>query len=130
MFDLLFKDINDDEDDSDGQICNAPLDAPLGEIQLMICFTFLLVAIFLRDDVRGFKVAGAGCATSTFLTFYYKLNIRPLSTYLLCALSVVLNSIAVGHMLSPMMATGVSSVVAAVQAFLSLPFSIATSTKK
>ena len=113
------------------QIHNAPLDAPLGRMQLLTCFCFLLISLLLRDDdEHGFKVAGMGCAVSTFLTIYYKLKLRPTSTYLLCGLSVVLNSIAFGHMLSPMMATGVSSVVAAIQAFMSLPFSITAPTKQ
>ena len=112
------------------QIHNAPLDAPLGRMQLLTCFCFLLISLLLRDDdEHGFKVAGMGCAISTFLTIYYKLKLRPTSTYLLCGLSVILNSIAFGHMLSPMMATGVSSVVAAIQAFMSLPFSITAPTK-
>ena len=120
------------EPDDEDRCCihNAPIDAPFGKVQLLLCFTFLMVALFLRDKPYGFKVAGIGCATSTFLTIYYKLKLRPTSTYLLCALSVVLNSIAFGHMLSPMMATGVSSVVAAIQAFLSLPFSISAPAKK
>lgn len=113
-------------EDGDFKIQNAPLDAPLGEIQLLICFTFLLVTLLLRDEERGVNVACIGCATSTFLTIYYKLKLQPTSTYLLCAISVVMNSIAFGHLLSPMMATGVSSVLAAIQAFLSLPFSITT----
>ena len=113
------------------QIHNAPLDAPLGRMQLLTCFCFLLVSLLLRDnDDHGLKVAAMGCAISTFLTIYYKLKLRPTSTYLLCGLSVVLNSIAFGHMLSPMMATGVSSVVAAIQAFMSLPFSITAPTKQ
>lgn len=113
------------------QIHNAPMDAPLGRMQLLTCFCFLLVSLLLRDnDDHGLKVAAMGCAISTFLTIYYKLKLRPTSTYLLCGLSVVLNSIAFGHMLSPMMATGVSSVVAAIQAFMSLPFSITAPTKQ
>ena len=121
----ILKETNEYED-GEFHIQNAPLDAPLGKIQLLICFTFLLVTLFLRDEGHGFNAACIGCATSTFLTIYYKLKLQPSSTYLLCAISVVMNSIAFGHLLSPMMATGVSSVVAAIQAFLSLPFSITT----
>lgn len=121
----ILKEIDEDENE-DYHIQTAPLDAPLGETQLLICFAFLIVCIFLRDSPHSLKVACTGCSISTFLTIYYKLKLRPTSTYLLCALSVVMNSIAFGHLLSPMMATGVSSVVAAIQAFLSLPFSIST----
>ena len=114
-----------DEDDG----CNiqtAPSDAPIGKVQLLFGFLILLISLVLRERNYGFKVAGFGCCISTIMTIYYKLKLRPISTYLLCGLSVVLNSIAFGHMFSPMMATGVSSVVAAIQAFLSLPFTIIT----
>ena len=126
LFHFISFKVRDEDENEECQIQTAPLDAPLGEMQLLICFAFLLVSVFLRDSSHSLKVACTGCAISTFLTIYYKLKLRPTSTYLLCALSVVMNSIAFGHLLSPMMATGVSSVVAAIQAFLSLPFSITT----
>ena len=120
--------MNNEEDDCNIQ--TAPSNAPFGKLQLLFGFMILLISLVLRERNYGFKVAGFGCVASTMMTIYYKLKLRPTSTYLLCGLSVVLNSIAFGHMFSPMMATGVSSVVAAIQAFLSLPFTVTEPTKK
>merc|ERR1712018_339442 len=120
--------INNEEDDCNIQ--TAPPNAPFGKLQLLFGLMILVISLVLRERNYGFKVAGFGCVASTMMTIYYKLKLRPTSTYLLCGLSVVLNSIAFGHMFSPMMATGVSSVVAAIQAFLSLPFTITSTTKR
>ena len=119
-----------ENEDDNCNIKTAPSDAPFGKVQLMFGFLLLLISLVLRERNYGFKVAGFGCIASTIMTIYYKVRLRPTSTYLLCGLSVVLNSIAFGHMFSPMMATGVSSVVAAVQAFLSLPFTITSAPTK
>ena len=107
----------------------ASCNAPRGEMQLAICFALLFFTLLLRDEEYCVKVACAGCIISTFVTIYYKLDLQASSTYVLCALSVIMNSIAFGYLLSPMTATAVSSVVAAIQAFLSLPFSATVSGK-
>merc|ERR1712096_567749 len=76
--------------------------APRGKMQLATCFALLFFTLLFRDEEYCVKVACAGCIISTFFTIYYKLHLQASSTYVLCALSVIMNSIAFGYLLPPM----------------------------
>lgn len=101
----------------------AKRDGPAGQEKILVGLIFL-AATLLLPEAATVKVSTLGCVITGAMAIYYRLTLRPESTVLLSALSVILNTFAVGYSFSFTATVIASPIFSLAQSFLSLPFKV------
>lgn len=106
------------------EVEQCPPSAPMPYKTLVLTYFSVLVAVVLVPHNLVFKVAAFLCTITTLLTIYNKVNYNPLAVFLMAMACVILNTFAVGAIVSFKYAVIISPIISVAQAFLTLPFKI------
>jgi len=97
---------------------------PMPYKTLIWTYLSVLVAVALVPNYLAFKVTAFLCTVTTLLTIFNKVNYTPLAVFLMAMACVILNTFAVGAIVSFKYAVVISPIISVAQAFLTLPFKI------